>query len=113
MAGRVISQASPVTYKFRLEYLGGVAPVQGLGKINGFAWYFWARGDSWRFAVADFVEKEAADAISVAAEYARGFVLSKGFGREEGGWASSEMSYDTALRIIRRCCRTFVAFSAN
>ena len=34
-------------------HITGFVPVQGFGLVDGFTWYFRARGDHWEFAVAD------------------------------------------------------------
>ncbi len=38
--------------KLQVVYLDGDAPVQAFGYINGYPFYFHARGRRWRFAVA-------------------------------------------------------------
>lgn len=64
---------------FTLTSLEGYCPVQGLGTVNGYAWYFRARWDGWTFEVNDKV------------------ILEGKYGTvNEAGW----MPYQAALALI-------------
>jgi hypothetical protein len=93
-----------------VTYLDGDAPVQALGYINGYPFYFRARGERWRFAVAN-VRGDHREAIRVATGEQPGFLLERRYGRERND--ASVLSYSLAMGIIRRAARAFLAFSAH
>lgn len=93
-----------------VTYLDGDAPVQALGRINDYPFYFRARGNTWRFAVASRRDTGTDEAIRVAVGESMGFLLSKRYGRERHD--ASILSYELAMTLIRRCALAFVAFSA-
>ena len=91
-----------------VTYLDGDAPVQALGKINDYPFYFRARGNAWKFAVAGRRDAETAEAIRVAAGETMGFLLSRRYGRERHD--ASILPYGLAMTLIRRCALAFVAY---
>lgn len=88
-------------------YLGGEAPVQAIGDVCGYPFYFRARGSAWTFAVATY--HTAPDPFAALAKEQQGFVLSKLYG-PPGAGAASAMPEDTARAILQRCARAFAAF---
>ena len=93
-----------------IAYLDGDAPVQATGTINGYAFYFRARGNAWKFAVASRREAGTDEAIRVAAGEIVGFIMTRRYGREH--YDASILSYELAMTIIRRCALAFVAYTA-
>jgi len=90
-------------------YLDGDAPVQATGTVNDYPFYFRARGNTWRFAVAG-IHGTHHDAIRVSTGEAMGFLLSRRYGRERHD--ASILSYELAMTFIQRCARAFVAFTS-
>lgn len=91
-----------------VRYLDGDAPVQAFGTINDYPFYFRARGNAWRFAVAASRDADMGEAVRVAAGEAMGFVLSRRYGRERHD--ASVLPYVLAMTLIRRCALAFVAY---
>ena len=96
--------------KLLVLYLDGDAPVQATGTVNDYPFYFRARGNMWRFAVAG-VRGDHRDAIRVSTGETTGFLLSRRYGRERDD--ASILSYELALTFIRRAALAFVAFTST
>ncbi len=96
--------------KLQVIYLDGDAPVQALGYIDGYPFYFHARGRRWRFAVAS-ARTSTEEAIKVAAGEATGFLLTRKYGRSQHD--ASILSYSIAMSIIRRAAQAFLAYCAK
>lgn len=94
----------------QIEYLDGEAPVQAIGMVCGYPFYFRARGSIWTFAVATY--HTAPDPFAALAGKQQGFVLSKLYGPPGAGEASA-MPEDVARAILQRCARAFAAFIEN
>lgn len=90
--------------KLEIVSLYGDAPVQALGYINGYPFYFRARADRWTFAVASVREHSFDLAIAATAECGQGLLLSKRF-RD-----TTALSEEKARAIIRRAARAALAF---
>ena len=91
-------------------YLDGDAPVQAWGTINGYPFYFRARGAGWQFAVSN-LRGDYRQAVRVAAGEQPGFVMERRYGRHPHD--ASVISYSLVMTIIRRAARAFLAFSAR
>jgi hypothetical protein len=91
----------------QIFYLDGEAPVQAIGEVCGYPFYFRARGSAWTFAVATY--HTAPDPFAALAGEQQGFVLSKLYG-PPGAGAASAMPENTARAILQRCGRAFAAF---
>ncbi|MGH2482353.1 MAG: hypothetical protein ACRDHW_22120 [Ktedonobacteraceae bacterium] len=86
--------------------LSGDAPVQGFGYLNGYPWYFRARGDRWEFAVASGRDMVFDQAVAATAHKGFGLVLSKRF------FDTTTLSEEKARAIIWRAARAAEAFMA-
>lgn len=84
--------------------LAGDAPMQGFGYLNGYPWYFRARGDAWSFAVGNVREMGFHVALAAAAHEGTGLVIC---GRYND---TTKMTEEKARRIIRRASRAVAAF---
>ena len=93
-----------------IMYLDGEAPVQAIGNVCGYPFYFRARGSVWTFAVATY--HTAPDPFAALAGQQQGFVLSKLYGPPRAG-AASAMPEDVARAILQRCARAFAAFTES
>ena len=93
-----------------VTYLDGDAPVQAYGTVNDYPFYFWARGNGWKFAVGSTRKGGRDEAIRVATGEATGFVLNKRYGQQRHD--ASIMAYELAMTLIRRCALAFVAFTS-
>jgi hypothetical protein len=83
-----------------IETLGGMCPVQGEGTVDGFPFYFRARGASWSFSVAD---KDGDPVMNGPGE--DGFHIAEPYGTwPEAGY----MDIGIARAIIERSARKFV-----
>lgn len=90
----------------RLEvvHLYGDAPMQALGYLNGWPFYFRARGDRWVFAVGAMKELSFDLAINASAGHGSGLVVSKCYKD------TSRMTEASARAIIQRAAKAVVAF---
>lgn len=93
--------------KLKVVYLDGDAPIQALGYIDGFPFYFRARGDRWEFAVSNIREASHARAILSTAQQGYGLVVSK---RHPD---VTKIGPDRAMAIIRRCAKAYIAFASE
>lgn len=89
-----------------ITYLDGDAPLQALGRINGYPFYFRARNNRWEFAVANQCGKYYDHAVLATVGKGFGLVISRKYPD------ATSMSAESAMAIIRRCAEAFVAFSA-
>lgn len=90
--------------KLEIVSLHGDAPMQALGYVNGYPFYFRARGDRWEFAVAAARELSFDLAIAATAARGQGLLLTKRF-RD-----TTTLSEEKARAIIRRAARAAEAF---
>lgn len=90
----------------RLEILtlGGDAPLQGFGYLDGRPWYFRARGNQWEFAVANNHELRFDAAIAATIHRGAGLLLSKRYDN------TASLTEKKARRIIARAARAAAAF---
>ncbi|MGN6151724.1 MAG: hypothetical protein ACTHOH_06885 [Lysobacteraceae bacterium] len=83
--------------------LGGQAPVQGWGRVDGLPWYFRARGDTWSFEIAEdpgLDEENLPDVGDAVAGWAAW--------ERWGKWPdASAMAADTAWSIVEACIARF------
>ena len=87
------------------EFIGGQAPVQGWGKVDGFDWFFSARYSEWTFAVSLDPEIEAAKVVSTDA---KGFRISGAYHPEVELLAASFMTTEDAVEIILQSADLFL-----
>lgn len=90
--------------KLEIIQIGGDAPLQGFGYLDGHPWYFRARGDRWWFAVAAARAWSFDLAIATTVHRGHGLLLSKKFDD------TSRLTEETARQIIRRAARATAAF---
>lgn len=90
--------------KLEVVQIGGDAPLQGFGYLDGHPWYFRARGDRWWFAVAAARAWSFDQAIATTVHRGHGLLFSKRY-RD-----TTHMTEDVARLIIRRAARAAVAF---
>lgn len=90
--------------KLEVVSLGGDAPLQGFGYLNGHPWYFRARGDRWQFAVAAAKAWSFDLAIATTVQRGHGLLISKRFND------TTRLTEEVARLIIRRAARATVAF---
>ena len=90
----------------RLEVvtLGGDAPLQGFGYVDGHPWYFRARGNAWEFAIGNDRELGFDSPIAATMRRGNGLLLTKRY-RD-----TAQLTEERALLIIRRAARAAVAF---
>ncbi len=88
------------------DYLGGNAPVQAWGLVDRWPYYFRARHDEWRFAVAAVRDADPVD-VSTPRD---GFCVFGPYGRT-GGEDASWMPEEVALSLIIRGARCFLAMA--
>jgi len=85
-------------------------PVQAEGTVAGHSFYFRARGDSWKFTVA---EREGDEPVELdEAEVAPGLAWIRS-GTVPGEFAASWMPLEDARSIINECARAFMQEKAN
>lgn len=89
--------------KLSITYLDGDAPIQALGYIDGYPFYFRARGDRWEFAVGNVREKSHERAIAATAQHGFGLVVSR---RRSD---VPRIGRNAARAIIRRCAQAYAA----
>jgi hypothetical protein len=87
------------------EFIGGQAPVQGWGKVDGFDWFFNARYNEWSFAVSLDHDVEAEKVNSTDA---RGFRVSGAHHPEVELLAASFMTPEDAADIILQSVDLFL-----
>ena len=102
MTDETISLDDPYLH-LHAEFFGGWAPVQAWGDVAGWPFYFRSRGQRWTFAVAT---QDGIDATDVYSND-RGFFREESYG--EGEFDASYMPPVEARKIIRRCCKEFLA----
>lgn len=83
--------------------LGGQAPVQGCGHVDGYPWYFRARGDGWSLEIVDdkSIDSECLPLVPFAA---CGWLVEGEWGE---GFAASYMPVDTAWNLILEAVSAF------
>lgn len=98
--------AVPMRNEGRLEIisLSGDAPIQAFGYLNGYAWYFRARGNQWEFAIANDRGLGFDQAVAATAHRGAGLLLSKRYHDTTG------LTEEKARAIIRRAARAALAF---
>jgi hypothetical protein len=84
----------------------GACPLQGEGTVDGFAWYFRARGSSWSFEVSDSFSEADIDATHY-------WDRSKNYWCDEGtygtGYDASWMPFSVAWNLIESAIATYRA----
>jgi hypothetical protein len=90
--------------KLEVIALGGDAPIQGFGYLDGRPWYFRARGNQWEFAVANDRELPFDAAIAATTHRGAGLLLSKRY------HDTAQLTEEKARAIIRRAARAATAF---
>ena len=86
-----------------IDSIGGNCPVQADGSINGFPFYFRARGDQWTLSIA---HKESRDPVDVSCGFAEGWRYREAYGEEDSfdaGW----MEHEEALKFIHEAAEVF------
>jgi hypothetical protein len=86
----------------QITRIGGQAPVQAEGMINGHFFYFYARWDGWSFAIALDPDVDVHGMSSPQG----GFYREDSYG-DPGGYDASYMSESVAEEIIRDCAQQF------
>lgn len=74
-------------------YIGGQCPVQGCGHVDGFPWYFRARGAAWSFEVVDdkSVDPEILPLVNICAA---GWEIEEDYGtHSDAGYMSLEKAW--------------------
>ncbi|NHZ83634.1 hypothetical protein F2P44_30850 [Massilia sp. CCM 8695] len=85
-------------------YLAGQSPLQGSGRVDGFPWYFRARGSSWSLEIVDDkdVDPEQLPCVGVLP----GWLVEEDYGRwPQAGY----MTPMTAWPLIEKCIEKFRA----
>jgi hypothetical protein len=91
------------TPDIQITRIGGQAPVQAEGMINGHFFYFYARWDGWSFAIA--LDPDV-DVYGMSSPQG-GFYREDTFG-DPGGYDASYMSGSVVEKIIRDCAQQFI-----
>ena len=81
-------------------YIEGISPVQGCGSVDGYPWYFRARGDTWWFEIAEerTINEEA---LPIVGTSGAGWLLT-GVSQEAG-----HMSEHVAWGLVEDAIRQF------
>jgi hypothetical protein len=87
--------------------LGGMCPVQGEGTIDGFPFYFRARGQRYTFSVASTPDGDPLEAWGGSDEV--GYHVQHSWG--DGPFAAGYMELDVAESFIRQCAREYLVFN--
>jgi hypothetical protein len=83
--------------------IGGRSPVQGWGRVDGFPWFFRARGDAWSLEIAEDPALYEEDFPEVGGEVA-GWAA----GERWGTWPdASVMTAEVVWSIVETCIARF------
>lgn len=86
-------------------YVEGAGPLQGCGRVDGFPWYFRARGDSWSIEIAEDASLDP-EVLPVVGGENSGWLVEEDF----GVWPeASYMNPNIAWSLIEECIERFRA----
>ncbi len=88
----------------QIEFLGGLAPVEARGTIDGRPFFFHACWDGWGFAVALDPNE---DPRGIARSDDQRYYVEGEYG-DAGQYEASYMPHEEAEKIIRRCIEMFL-----
>lgn len=92
--------------RLRVEFIGGMAPVQGWGQLDGRQWFFQARQDRWLFNVAAPGVVEPSD-LPCGHPDNPDYCVEGDYG-DEGHFDASFMPVERVLKIVKAQARTFL-----
>ena len=91
-------------YRFTCD----AAPVQAEGTLDGYAFYFRARGEQWTFSLAEEPGLDPVYIDSAETAAGRGYFLAEQYGAPHS-FAASHMALAKARDLIEECARRYRA----
>lgn len=106
MTDRRSKQSSSADALPTFQFTCTVAPVQAEGTVAGHSFYFRARGDTWRFTVAESEGDDPSDLGEADMAAGRAWYRS---GTLAGRFSASWMPLEQAKSLINECAREYVS----
>ncbi len=81
-------------------YIDGQCPVQGCGVVDGYPWYFRARGEAWSMEISDDQEVDC-ECLPLVGFGTGGWIIEEYWGNEfEAGYMESDIALELIKKVI-------------